>query len=102
LVIDPFNQQDIFGRKLDRIIHEIVFSTTFCILLTLLLVLTGLFSAFNIENNYLNIDNDTEKNPSLFKEYKFQILHTVRTHINKDSFDYSCNHLPGTIHVLIS
>jgi hypothetical protein len=72
--VDPFRQHGIFPRVLDVILYECIFSTTFSIFLVLLLVWTGLHSAFNIDA----MEEGVNRNKDTFCEkYKYKIIHTV-------------------------
>ena len=52
LSIDPFRQKLIFPRLVDRILHEIIFSTCLSMFLILLLVWHGMYGAFNIDSQF--------------------------------------------------
>jgi hypothetical protein len=53
--VDPFKLKGIFDRSTDRVLHEIVLSTTISIFFILLIVWMGLYTAFDIENKNLQI-----------------------------------------------
>jgi hypothetical protein len=77
--VDPFRQLEIFPRILDLILYENIFSVTFSIFLVLLLVWTGLYSAFNIdamEEGFVR-----KKDKSIWEKYKYKIIHSVKLDI---------------------
>lgn len=56
IIIDPFKLKGIFGRSIDRVLHELILSSTISVFFVLLLVWFGLFTAFDIDNDSSNDD----------------------------------------------
>lgn len=78
LSVDPFRQYRRFSREWDLIIYECIFSSTFSIFLILLLVWTGLYSAFNIEETEKGLNHKNDK-PDFCEKNKYKIIHSVRS-----------------------
>ena len=76
LIIDPFRQNNILNQPWNLMFYESIFSSTFSIFLILLLVWTGLYSAFNIEANEEIFSRNKEK-PSYCEKSKYKIIHSV-------------------------
>lgn len=60
LSVDPFSQNNIFNRSVDRILHELIFATSISMYFILLLVWHGLYTAFDIDSQ------DEHNNSDLF------------------------------------
>ena len=56
--------------------YEMIFSTTFSIFLILLLVWTGLYSAFNIQADD-KLSSKMKDKSSYWEQSKYKIVHTV-------------------------
>lgn len=102
LSVDPFHQYDRLTRIEELILYECIFSTTFQIFLILLLVWTGLYSAFNIDDFEDGSYNQIEEDKSVCQKYKYKIIHTVyNISFNSDRPYYSSFHLSFTVLFLI-
>jgi hypothetical protein len=77
IAVDPFKLRGIFDRSTDRVLHEIVLSTTISIFFILLIVWMGLYTAFDIENKNLQI----KENEIISKNFG-----VTNTNKNKSSF----------------
>ena len=51
MAVDPFKQKGIFDRTTDRVLHEIIFSSSISMFFILLIVWMGLYAAFDIESS---------------------------------------------------
>jgi hypothetical protein len=56
ILVDPYKLRGIFNRVADRIIHELVFSTSFSLFLILLIVWMGLYTGIKKQRNSVNYE----------------------------------------------